>query len=87
MDQETESEVSEDDEDAATEDAPGVDDVEDTSMLSLGEEELLAGNPYWLLFKAVVTHTDERGNTIAKPFQTLPNRRYPLLYVIYVSCD
>lgn len=82
MDQETESEATDDEgEDEAAEDE-AAEDGEDTSMLSIGEEELCTGNPYWLLFKAVVTQTDEKNRPMAKPFLKLPNRRFYQLYTL-----
>lgn len=84
MDEETDTEGSENEaadggeEDEAENDDgndDGNDEGEDLSMLSIGEEELATGNPFWLLFKSVATHTDEKGKSTVKPFLKLPNRR------------
>lgn len=48
---------------------------EDNSMLSIGDDSTTMGDPYWLLFKAMAIHTDDKGKSTAKPFLKLPNRR------------
>ena len=67
MEEDTDTDNQEDDEE---DDAD-----EDNSMLSLGEDVVSTGDPYWLLFKAIATHTDDKGKSAAKPFLKLPNRR------------
>ena len=81
MDEETDTEASENEEpdgadEEEVEDEDANEEGEDLSMLSIGEEEIATGNPFWLLFKAVATHTDEKGKSTVKPFLKLPNRRY-----------
>jgi len=49
---------------------------EDASTLSFMDDgDSNTGDPYWMLFKTVVTHADETGQSTAKPFLTLPNKR------------
>ena len=63
MDEDTETECEEDG------------DEEESSMLSLDEDVASGGDPYWLLFKAIATHTDDMGKSTTKPFLKLPNKR------------
>ena len=63
MDEDTETECEEDG------------DEEESSMLSLDEDVASGGDPYWLLFKAIATHTDDKGKSTTKPFLKLPNKR------------
>ncbi|XP_067945501.1 protein polybromo-1-like isoform X2 [Watersipora subatra] len=67
MDEDTDTDNAEDEDDDAD---------EDNSMLSLGDDLITTGDPYWLLFKAIATHTDDSGKSAAKPFLVLPNRRW-----------
>ena len=66
MDEDTETDNADEDEEDAD---------EDNSMLSVGDDVVTTGDPYWLLFKAIATHTDGSGKSTAKAFLTLPNRR------------
>lgn len=72
MDEDTEDEEEDEMEEDGDDDG---DDEGESSMLSLDDDISTGGDPYWLLFKAIATHTDDKGKSTTKPFLTLPNKR------------